>query len=148
MSNPNLRICGGTDHETSLTTSTQGTGASSERWNIYTQGTNNPSMSGFVPPSGGAGEPPEGSNSVTLGRLDERIKGAFIWLGLLTVGMAGALIFLLNTISQSFDKLDSPLNSISSTQAAHGTMLSSIDKRLDKIDTQLENHRNRVQPEK
>ncbi len=63
-------------------------------------------------PSGPTG--PTGDDPMTsLTRLQEQVKGAFIWLGLLTTAFAGGLFYLISVMNSGFDRIDSRIATLS-----------------------------------
>ena len=97
------------------------------------------------PPSGGGGElpptsggaanpPPPGGHEATIATLQTKVNGAFLWLGLLSFGFAGAFLFLINqTNSVSRDVTDVKMSVAAQSSTLQGVK-ESVDRIADKLD--------------
>lgn len=70
-------------------------------------------------------------------RIETRLSGAFVWLGLLTLAVGVGFLFLLGQISSGYDKVDSRLRTVEQSTAAQLETLKAMDRRLESIDQQL-----------
>lgn len=75
-----------------------------------------------------------GGHAVTLARLEERVSGAFKWLGILTAAFGGAFLFYLWLMFG----VRSDIASINQNVAVQGKAISGIERTLDRIDVKLD----------
>lgn len=80
--------------------------------------------------SGGGG----GSAVTDIARLQERVQGAFTWLGLLSLAFAGAFIYLLTVIDNRFDRVDDPLRGVEKSLSEQTATLRDIDRRISELE--------------
>ena len=95
---------------------------------------------------GSGSSPPPGGNDVNVTKLQEHIKGAFLWLAVLTAAFGIAFIFMINRMDDRFDKIDTPLRDIQSGVAAGNATMKDIDARLSRVETREDNARDQSSP--
>ncbi len=69
--------------------------------------------------------------------LVTQIRGAFVWLGLLTVGCAVGFMFLLGRIDSRFDGADGNLRQVQMSVSAQTETLKAVDQRLTSMENKL-----------
>jgi hypothetical protein len=92
------------------------------------------------PPSGGGSSPHSGGQEVTVAKLQEHIRGAFVWLGMLTVAFGIAFLYTIGKVDDRFDKLDQPVREIQSVLAGQTATLKAIDDRLLRTESKMDSH--------
>jgi hypothetical protein len=92
-------------------------------------GTGNPHFGGQQPPQPPGGDP--------MTALSTKVTGAFVWLGFLTLGFAGAFLYLigdLSSIRRDVASIQSASAAQAATTAAIQTTLGRIEDKLDRQD--------------
>ena len=131
-SNNRLRLAGGTDAPSATifdngTGSLVPTGIIDENGNHYFR----------AKPTAGTGQtggPSSGGHDVELATLKQRLNGAFLWLGLLTIASGIAFLFLLGRV----DTVNQNVSGLQSSVAGQTATLQAVKESLDRLDEKLD----------
>jgi hypothetical protein len=80
--------------------------------------------------------------------LATKVRGAFVWLALLTGACGVAFIFLLSRVDDRFDRADNSLRDVQMSVSAQSETLKAIDQRLSEVSKKLDSGASAVLPRK
>jgi hypothetical protein len=82
--------------------------------------------------------PTTGGHDVEIAKLQQNVRGAFVWLGLLSVASGVAFLFLLGRIDTGFEKVNDDVGQLQTSIAAQTATLQAIDARLIRSEDELD----------
>lgn len=85
-------------------------------------------------PGGTEGPPPSGDHDVDIATLKQRLSGAFLWLGLLTLGSGAGFLFLVQQMNDVSKDLASVQADVAAQSATLHGVKEGVDRVLDRLD--------------